>query len=98
MTILGNDCAVINQRNADILNAAEKLVNAVLGMPTKYLSGELSDATKAMREAVKCRSANKVIAHAKRLITDVELHPRGYMSTEALEAATSLKTLVRSYI
>ncbi len=98
MMIFGNDCAVINQRNANILNAAERLVNAVLSLPTKYLSGELSDATNAMHQAVKCRSTNKVIAHAKRLITDVELHPRGYMSTEALEAADSLKTLVRSYL
>lgn len=96
--MLGNDCVVVDYRNANLVDTAERLVNELHAMPIKFMSGELSDATRAMENAVKSKSPSKIVAHSKRLIEDVERHPIQYITSNAVEAAKALKNLVRSYI
>lgn len=90
-------CAAVGYRNEKLIQIATSLVSQLENMPAKYMSGELSSATRAMREAVDAKSSDRVIAHAGRLLKDIEGHPKDYIYPEILKTAGELKRQTASY-
>lgn len=90
-------CVAQGYKNQDFIETARRLVSALEKLPAQYMSGELSDATKRMREAVDSSKIERIAAHSQRLIRDVKGHPKEYITREIVDTAARLERLLPAY-